>query len=140
MPYSQDLAKSARRHLTAAGYLYADEKPGTRPGNRAVAGYLFGLAGELALKRIMQQRGIRQLPEAEKSEDPMFAHFPRLKTLLRDSLEGRRHADLLKYARDSGLFREWDTKMRYAPTTDIPENLTVLWKSQAEALVDDMGT
>jgi hypothetical protein len=29
--------------------------------------------------------------------------------------------------------------MRYAPTADIPENLTVLWKSQAEELVAQMG-
>jgi hypothetical protein len=123
MAYGQDLAKSARRHLTAATCLHGDTKPGTAPGNKAVAGYLFGLAGELALKRIMQNRGIEPLPLAEKSEDPMFAHFPRLKTLLRNSATGRRHADLL----------------RYAPTTDIPENLTSLWKSQAEALVTDMS-
>ena len=87
----------------------------------------------------MQKRGFKELPEDQKWEDPMFAHFPKLKTLLLNKLEGRQHADLLKFARNTKLFREWDTKMRYAPTSDIPEDLTTLWKSQAETLVGEMS-
>jgi hypothetical protein len=139
MAYGQELAGSARRHLTAANWLYSDTKPGSARGNKAVAGYLFGVAGELALKQMMVESGMRRLDESEKREDPMFAHFPKLKTFLLDMAQGRRQGELLKYARDSALFRNWDTKMRYAPTSDITDELTALWKSQAEALVNDMG-
>jgi hypothetical protein len=139
MAYGQDLAGSARRHLTAATFLHSDTRRGSARGNKAVAGYLFGVAGELALKQMMAESGMQRLDEAEKREDPMFAHFPKLKTFLLDTAQGRRQGELLKYAKDSALFRNWDTKMRYAPTSDITDELTTLWKSQAEALVSDMG-
>lgn len=138
MAYGQDLAGAARRHLTAGKCLHSDAKAGSRSGNRAVAGYLFGLAGELALKHMMIKSGMRPLGEQDRREDPMFAHFPKLKTILKDNAQGRRQGELLKYAEDSRLFREWDTKMRYAPTTDIKDDWTELWKSQAETLISDM--
>jgi hypothetical protein len=137
--YGRELAGSARRHLTAATWLYSDTRPSSARGNKAVAGYLFGVAGELALKKMMAESGMRPLDESEKREDPMFAHFPKLKTFLLDTAQGRRQEELLRYARDGALFRNWDTKMRYAPTSDITDELTALWKSQAEALVNAMG-
>jgi hypothetical protein len=139
MAYGQDLGGSARRHLTAAVCLHSDTKPHSVRGNRAVAGYLFGIAGELALKQMMSESGMKRLDEMEKRVDPMFAHFPKLKSFLLDTAQGRRQGELLKYARDGSLFQSWDTKMRYAPTSDIPDELTTLWKSQAEALINDMG-
>jgi hypothetical protein len=138
MAYRQDLKGSARRHLAAAARLHEDSQPGTKPGNRAVAGYLFGLAGELALKHIISDSGMEPLEEDDERGDPIYAHFPKIKTFLLYTAEGRRQGDLLKYARDSSLFREWDIAIRYARTSDISETLTSLWKSQAEALVANM--
>ena len=48
MAYSHDYQISARRHLKAAETLYALNTAGAQPGAKAVAGYLYGLAGELA--------------------------------------------------------------------------------------------
>src|SRR5690348_3066346 len=98
MAYGQDLAGSARRHLVAANLLYTDTKHGSSRGNKAVAGYLYGLAGELALKQIMVESGMRPLDESDRRQDPTFSHFPGLKTLLLDRIQGRRHGELLKYA------------------------------------------
>jgi hypothetical protein len=137
MAYTRNLAKSARRHLAAANSLYDDTKPQTAQGNKAVAGYLFGLAGELALKQIMLKMGMKEPQESEKRGHPMYAHFPELKTRLRDIISGRRSAELRKYT-ESQWFREWDVEMRYAPTTEIHEGWTTLWKSQAEELVAEM--
>ena len=139
MAYRRDLAKSARRHLAAAKCLYACADPSASSGMKAVAGYLFGLAGELALKQIMTESGMRELSSSERREDPMYAHFPTLKTLLGNMAQGRRQGELLKYAKDPQLFDGWNTDMRYAPTADIPEARTAAWKLQAEKLVQEMG-
>ena len=63
MAYSQDLKTAARRHLMAAQALYDHTGPGVQPGCKAVAGYLFGMAGELALKELMRGSGLMPLAE-----------------------------------------------------------------------------
>lgn len=82
MAYSQDMRKAAVRHLRAAQILYERNGPGEQPGCKAVAGYLFGLAGELAVKELMRDSGMNPLPNTERRDDPFFAHFPVLKTML----------------------------------------------------------
>jgi hypothetical protein len=139
MEYSLNPADSARRHLDAAISLHNDNEPGTQPGNRAVAGYLFGLAGELALKKMMSDSGMRPKDNGQKCNDPFYAHFPILKTLLRDNAQGRRQGELMRYAKDAKLFHDWDTNMRYAPTKDIRDQWTNEWRSQAKALVQTMN-
>lgn len=138
MAYGRDFAGSARRHLAAAQLLIADTRPGKLPGSKAVAGYLFGLAGELAFKQRMAQRGIKQLPPDKRRDDPFYAHFPTLKTLVLNSAGCRRHTELLRRAQDPKLFSNWDTDMRYAPTSDIKEEWTDAWKDQAQTLVSEM--
>ena len=59
MAYSNDYQTSARRHLKAADALYSLNTAGAQPGAKAVAGYLYGLTGELALKQMMVQSGMR---------------------------------------------------------------------------------
>lgn len=136
MAYGKDMATAARRHLRAADTLVATTSPGAQPGCSAVAGYLYGLCGELAVKQMMLQSGMRSLPRGEP--DPFYAHFPDLKHRLKDNAEGRRQGELLKIAEDAALFRHWDIAMRYAPTHEIPENLVTTWKASAEALVQRM--
>jgi hypothetical protein len=138
MPYGKDLAGSARRHIAAATVLHDRNRPGHNAGDRAVAGYLFGLAGELALKKMMIDSGMRELKNSQRVDDPFYAHFPNLRTLLRDSAKGRRQGELLRHATDDTLFQFWDTSMRYAPTKDIDSRWTARWKLQAEKLVGDM--
>src|ERR1017187_10385274 len=116
MAYSQDFRKSALRHLKAAQVLHGRVGSGDQPGCQAVAGYLFGLAGELAVKEIMRNSGIK--PAANRRDDPFFAHFPALKTML-STAEGLRSGELRKVSEDTSLFQHWDTDMRYAPTKDI---------------------
>jgi hypothetical protein len=139
MAYGQDMAGSARRHLAAADLLHNSNRPGHKNGDCAVAGYLFGLAGELALKEIMRESGMRELDSTRRQDDPFYAHFPDIKTLVKDSATGRRHGDLIRYAGNDRLFQFWNISMRYAPTNDIDPRWTGLWKTQAETLVQDMG-
>lgn len=138
MTYRQDFASSARRHLKCASLLFSSEVAGAQPGCKAVAGYLFGVSGELAVKQIMRASGMKPLPPEDRRDDPYFAHFPALKTLLRDSAMGRRSGELRRLAEDHGLFQNWDTDMRYAPTSDIQAGWVAEWKRRAELLVADM--
>lgn len=136
--YQRDLKSAARRHLRAAQMLYESCAAGAQPGCRAVAGYIFGLAGELAVKHMMRESGMEELPASERRNDPFFAHFPALKSLLADKIQGRRDGELRRIAEDSRLFQCWATDMRYAPTTDILGTWVDAWKRSAEELVDRM--
>jgi hypothetical protein len=88
MAYSRELQSAARRHQMAAHRLQEGERPHERRCHVAVAGYLYGIAAECALKEIMRQSGMRPLAVEERRDDPFYAHFPQLKTLLRDSACG----------------------------------------------------
>ena len=139
MAYSQDFRKAARRHLRAAQVLHGQIGSGDQPGCRAVAGYLFGLAGELAAKELMLDSGMRPLPQAERHDDPFFAHFPVLKRML-STAKGLRAGELRKLSEDPRLFQNWDVAMRYAPTKDIEANWVEKWKASAELLIERMET
>jgi hypothetical protein len=139
MAYSQDVRGAARRHFRAAQVLYEQVGSGDQPGCKAVAGYLFGLAGELAVKELMRDSGMKPLPAVDRHDDPFYAHFPVLKTLLAIAY-GRRSGELRKVSEDSSLFQNWDITMRYAPTKDIGANWVEAWKASAEQLIERMET
>ena len=139
MAYSRDMRKAAHRHLRAAQILHGQIGAGDQPGCKAVAGYLFGLAGELAVKELMRDSGMHTLPQAERRDDPFFAHFPELKTML-STAKGRRSEELRKLSEDSSLFQDWDIAMRYAPTKEIKANCVDRWKISAELLIERMET
>jgi hypothetical protein len=82
---------------------------------------------------------MRPLASDLRREDPFYAHFPMLKSMLRNVAHGRRQGDLAKYARQQSLFEQWSTDMRYAPTTDVSTGMVAEWKLQAEELVSQMG-
>jgi hypothetical protein len=138
LAYRTDLPTAARRHLRAAQELHRTVAAGAQPGCKAVAGYLFGLAGELAVKQMMRSSGMRELPSEKRKDDPFYAHFPGLKSMLAAALSGRRAGDLRRIAEDPQLFQYWDTKMRYAPTADIQDGWVGAWRESAEALVSGM--
>jgi hypothetical protein len=138
MAYGMEPLVAARRHLRAAVELHQVASAGAQPGCRAIAGYLFGLCGELALKATMIDSGMRPGQVAERRDDPFFAHFPELKDRLLDTAYGRREGELRRFAEDASLFQNWHTKMRYAPTSDIKEAWVAAWRASAEALIVTM--
>jgi len=138
MAFTQNMEKAARRHLRAAQVLYDHVGPGDQPGCMAVAGYLFGLAGELAVKEIMRNSGMVPISATYRREEAFFAHFPILKTLLATAT-GRRAGQLRQLSEDPQLFQNWDVAMRYAPTTEIRPTWIAAWKDSAEKLVNRMA-
>jgi hypothetical protein len=138
MSYGQDFCGAAHRHYDSAEVLSDVELPGLKPGCNAVAGYLYGLAGELAVKHMMRDSGYRPLPTEQRRDDPFYAHFPMLKSLLRNNNYGRRAQELKAIAEDTSLFQWWDTDMRYAPTHEIPQERVVRWGQSAKDLLERM--
>lgn len=124
MGYSRSYALSSKRHRQAADELYAGPR-------KDVAGYLYGVAAECAVKELMRLSGMMPLSEELRREDPFFVHFPKLKTLLALRATGRRQGELEKLSRDGSFMREWDTDMRYAPKEDIPEKMVEGWRRNA---------
>ena len=138
MTYSHDYKISARRHLKAAEVLYALNTGGAQPAAKAVAGYLYGLAGELAVKQMMTQSGMRPLADGQRRNDPFYKHFPELKSFLLTAAAGRRAGELLNVARTAQTFQEWSTDMRYAPTREVPTRLVDGWQNDAKKLIVQM--
>jgi len=134
------MKESARRHYRAASELHAIAGPGSQPGCRAVAGYLYGIAGELALKELMREAGLRPLSANERRNDPFFAHFPDLQTMLNDHASGRRAGRAVPLLTAKRLFSGWNTNMRYAPTSDVSRQRISDWQEDARKLLDIVGT
>lgn len=137
MGYSHDLRKSALRHLRAGQVLYEREGPGDQPGCSAVAGYLFGIAGELAIKELMRMSGMWPRDASGGGENPFYAHFPSLKNMLTVA-QGRRAGELRQLGDDPRFFQNWDIRMRYAPATDVKEEWVAAWKGSAEEVIRRM--
>lgn len=139
MAYGVDFAGAARRHLAAGQCLAGDDHEPKPPGHKAVAGYLFGIAGELALKEIMRESGMRPLSSEQRRDDPFYAHFPQLARMVERSAHGRRQGDLLRIVKGSSCFGGWSTDMRYAPTRDISEGQCTRWRTEARTMIGKMG-
>jgi hypothetical protein len=133
MKYKPDLAKSARRHLIAADSLAATDR-------KDVAGYLYGIAAECAIKAMMQQAGIAPLGATERRADPYYLHYPQLPSVLRDRLKGRASTPLLQIVNNDSFLAKWSTDMRYANGTEIKTKWVIDWGVQAKQAVNLMGT
>ncbi|WP_258593176.1 hypothetical protein [Mesorhizobium sp. AR07] len=118
--YPTNMRAAAHRHLNAGNEL-------SNTHRKDVAGYLFGIAAECALKSLMQSLGIKPLAREYRWNDPFYAHFKELKTLIRDHSEGRKHHDLLKYANDGRFMEHWDVTMRYSDGKLIEDAWVTLW-------------
>jgi hypothetical protein len=138
MAYGQDFAKSARRHLRAGDEMVAVQPRGAQPGCRAVAGYLFGLSGELAVKAMMWDSGMKRLEASSQKNDPYYAHFPKLRKLLMNQISGRRSRELKEIVGAPALFENWDVAMRYAPPADVKDSWVEAWQKDAKKLVAQM--
>lgn len=138
MAYRIDLLGAARRHFRSGSELHGLASAGAQPGCKAVAGYLFGLSGELAVKAMMRDSGMTSVPGQARRDDPYYAHFPQLKELLKDMTSGRRQGQLRSVAESKSLFQYWDTQMRYAPTEDIQDAWIAAWRASAKELIDQM--
>lgn len=131
MAFPPNLQASARRHLHAAEVLDAGPR-------RDVAGYLYGIAAECAIKAMMIEAGFR--PTGNGRDDPFYLHFPQLRTALRDNMTGRRATPLAHFIGDNSFLSNWATDMRYCKGEEILDKWVDLWSNQARQAVSSIGT
>ena len=123
---------AARRHLMAADLLV------TPKGRKDVAGYLYGIAAECAVKAMMADVGLGSV--SGRREDPFYQHFPDLRTSLRDKLQGRRGTPLITFINNDAFMNNWSTRMRYSDGRDIDERWIDSWAAQARQAVASIDT
>jgi hypothetical protein len=133
MSFELDLRRAAYRNFEAAEHLVGSAR-------FDVAGYLYGIAAECAVKAMLGEVGIRPLSAGLKRDDPYFAHFPELKTQVRDNLSGRRSSPLTKFMNDSKFMAHWAIAMRYSPGHDIKPEWVQAWRDQARQVIASIGT
>lgn len=126
-----DMATAARRNLDAAIRLETDRKD-------MVAGYLFGIAAECAIKAMMAHLYL-PIPR-DRTEDPRYAHFPELLVLLRDQMSGRQSAVLNRYIQDQRFLQGWSIRIRYSDGRNLSSAQLKSWSQQARDVVSLMGT
>lgn len=131
MSYQPDMKAAARRHLEAADMLDTTRR-------RDVAGYLYGIAAECGIKALMQQAGFTSPANGEP--DPYYAHFPTLKSLLQNKIQGRNCTNLRRHLEIKDFLSGWDIRMRYARGSQIPVATLNRWKAQAKSVVGSIDT
>jgi hypothetical protein len=117
MAHQPDMPAAARRLLVAGDRLMTAQPE--------VAGYLFGLAAECAVKAIAT--GIPSL----RQDEIFYEHFPKLRALLRDAARGRMGGRLLRLLAHDGFMNGWHVSMRYARTADLKHLPVEAWRRQA---------
>jgi hypothetical protein len=135
MTFANDFPAAARRHLRAA-----EQLDGENSRDIAVAGYLYGIAAECAVKAMMIDAGMRPKKEVPRREDQFFVLFPELRTMLRDALGGRRGIPLIAYIQNDAFLNNWCTRMRYSHGRDVGAQWVSTWAKQARQVVASIGT
>jgi hypothetical protein len=87
---------------------------------------------------MMVEAGIR--PHRNKRDDPFYAHFPELKTMLRDRLQGRRGTPLIAFVQSDAFMNNWSTVMRYCDGKEIESKWISTWSGDATQAVACIGT
>ena len=110
---------AANRHYTD-GCKLQDE---SRLDNAA---YHFGLAAECAVKHQLQRHGVLT------DHSAYWKHWPDLRPLVLDALNGRRAAPLRELMQRDNYLQHWSIEMRYAPTGTVSREQTARWKTHAD--------
>lgn len=131
MAFKPNMSAAARRHLQAADVLGVGHR-------RDVAGYLYGIAAECAIKAMMLDLGLRPTPT--RHDDPFFLHFPELRTVLLDRLQGRLSAPLSHFLTNHAFLGNWAVEMRYCKGDEVLDQWVTRWAAQAKDAVSAIGT
>ncbi|MBB3771498.1 hypothetical protein FHS55_002097 [Angulomicrobium tetraedrale] len=120
--FTPNMTKAAHRNWAAAERLM-----NTVPPDRTTAGYLYGIAAECAIKALF-----RELSWTTDSKDgPVYAHFPGLKSKLRDEIAGRGAAPLVRFT-DQHYMEGWAITVRYSDGTRPDAATLERWRGHAD--------
>jgi hypothetical protein len=122
MTYNIDFIASAKRH-------YRDGEKLLEAKSAQHAGYHFGFAAECAIKSVLYRHNLPR--HEERRADPLWAHFPELRTLLIRDGQGRLQQKLYDVIAHGSFMQHWDTDIRYASDHSVDEPRATKWREQA---------
>jgi hypothetical protein len=137
MAYGIDLVSAAGRYFHSAEELYLAQSAGCRRRCKAVAGYLYGIAGELAVKELLRKTVQTKSTKFGQAPNPNYMHFPELKSAMKEQ-PGRLSERLRKLGENDSWFQNWDIAMRYAATDEIDEKSVERWREHAKGALTIM--
>lgn len=116
------MTKAAHRNWAAA-----ERSKNAAAPDRTTAGYLYGIAAECAVKALF-----RNIPWTTDNKDGVvYAHFPQLKTKLRDAISGRGASQLARFT-DQRFLEGWAIDIRYSDGTSPTDATLEKWRSDSE--------
>lgn len=119
--FTHDMTKAAHRNWAAAERLWEAMAP-----DRITAGYLYGIAAECAIKAMF-----RDFSWTTDSKDgPVYAHFPSIKSKLRDAISGRGASQLSKFT-DQHFMEGWAIDIRYSDGKRPDQRTLEKWRADA---------
>jgi len=123
--YNIDLIASAHRHFRDGDTLL-------KASSAQHAGYHFGFAAECAIKSVLYRHNLPR--RDERREDPYWAHFPELRTLLIRDGQGRLKQKLYDAIAHGAFMQYWDTDIRYASNHSVDQPRATKWREQADQI------
>jgi hypothetical protein len=125
MAYQLDLSASAKRHFLDGDKLLAAK-------SSQHAGYHYGFAAECAIKSLFNYRTFPRY--GNRRSDPLWAHFPELRTLLIRDGRGRLKQKLYDVIAHGSFMQDWNTDIRYASNQSVDEPTARIWREQANQI------
>jgi hypothetical protein len=126
MAYQIDLSAAAKRHWFDAETLLTSKRAQS-------AGYHYGYAVECALKSVLYRHNIPR--QADRRNDPYWAHFPELRTLLIRDGKGRLPQRIYNLIAQGAFMQYWDTDIRYAIDRAVDEQQANRWRKEADKIL-----
>jgi hypothetical protein len=120
--FTPNMTKAAHRNWAAAERLRNGKAP-----DRTTAGYLYGIAAECAIKALFRD----MFWTADSKDGPVYAHFPGLKSKLRDAISGRGAALLMRFT-DQHYMEGWAIDVRYSDGTRPDAATLDRWRAHAD--------
>lgn len=121
--FTPNMTKAAHRNWDAAERLRNAAAP-----DRTTAGYLYGIAAECAIKALFRDN----FWTTDSRDGPVYAHFPQLKTKLRDAIKGRGATHLTQFT-DQHYMEGWAIDIRYSDGTRPDVETLEKWRAHADA-------
>ena len=125
MTYQLDLSASAKRH-------YQDGEKLLEAKSAQHAGYHFGFAAECAIKSVLYHHSFPR--HEDRRADPIWAHFPELRTLLIRDGRGRLKQKLYDVIAHGSFMQHWDTDIRYASNNSVDDTRATIWRAQTDRI------
>lgn len=100
------------------------------------AGYHYGFAAECAVKHLLQiaHRPQGHVPVA-RSDDPIWAHFPALRTMALMAISSRAQSRLNTMLGHDSFMQEWSTNMRYSENGGVSPQRVEKWRDDAHKVI-----